>query len=72
MNISCLGDTVFSIRECGTIKLKKLAEVFGVYWPKVQILPKVIGMGQHQDYLYRMTTVQAMTVSPHLCRAAAI
>jgi len=45
--MSWLGDTVFSIRESGTIKLKKLTEVFGVDWPKVQIVPKVMGMGQH-------------------------
>ena len=44
---SCLGDTVFIIRASGTIKLKKLTEVFGVDWPKVQIVPKVMGMGQH-------------------------
>lgn len=70
--MSWLGDTVFSIRESATINLKKLTEVFGVDWAKVQIVPKVMGMGQHPNYLYRMTTVQAITVSPHLCRAAAI
>ncbi|KIM85215.1 hypothetical protein PILCRDRAFT_817212 [Piloderma croceum F 1598] len=60
--MSWLGDTVFSIREAATVNLKKLTEVFGVEWSKVAIVPKVMGMGQHPNYLYRMTTVQAITV----------
>ncbi|KAH7911197.1 armadillo-type protein [Hygrophoropsis aurantiaca] len=65
--MSWLGDTVFSIREAATINLKKLTEVFGVDWAKVAIVPKVMGMGQHPNYLYRMTTVQAITtISPSL------
>lgn len=60
--MSWLGDTVFSIREAATMNLKNLTEVFGVEWAKVAIVPKVVGMGQHPNYLYRMTTVQAITV----------
>jgi serine/threonine-protein phosphatase 2A regulatory subunit A len=60
--MSWLGDTVYSIREAATINLKKLTEVFGVEWAKVAIVPKVMGMGQHPNYMYRMTTVQAITV----------
>ena len=63
--MSWLGDNVYSIRESAIINLKKLTEVFGVEWAKVQIVPKVVGMGQHPNYLYRMTTVQAITVSKH-------
>lgn len=66
--MSWLGDTVFSIREAATINLKKLTEVFGVEWAKVAIVPKVVGMGQHPNYLYRMTTVQAITVRPCLLK----
>jgi len=65
--MSWLGDNVFSIREAATVNLKKLTEVFGVEWAKVAIVPKVMGMGQHPNYLYRMTTVQAITtISPSL------
>lgn len=60
--MSWLGDNVYSIREAATVNLKKLTEVFGVEWSKVQIVPKIVGMGQHPTYLYRMTTVQAITV----------
>ena len=60
--MSWLGDTVFSIREAATVNLKKLTDVFGVEWSKIAIVPKVMGMGQHPNYLYRMTTVQAITV----------
>ncbi|KAJ6575125.1 armadillo-type protein [Mycena capillaripes] len=65
--MSWLGDTVYSIREAATVNLKKLTEVFGVEWAKVQIVPKVMGMGQHPNYLFRMTTVQAITtIAPSL------
>lgn len=58
-----LGDTVFSIREAATTNLKKLTEVFGVEWANEAIIPKVMAMGAHPNYLYRMTTCFAITVS---------
>jgi serine/threonine-protein phosphatase 2A regulatory subunit A len=58
-----LGDTVFSIREAATINLKKLTDVFGVEWAKQTIIPKVMAMREHSNYLYRMTTIFAITVS---------
>jgi len=60
--MSWLGDTVFSIREAATINLKKLTEVFGVDWARQTIIPKVLAMGEHPNYLYRMTTIFAITV----------
>ena len=60
--MSWLGDTVFSIREAATKNLKKLTEVFGVGWASNAIIPKVIVMGKHPNYLYRMTTCFAITV----------
>jgi len=60
--MSWLGDTVFSIREAATINLKKLTDVFGVEWARATIVPKVLGMGEHPNYLYRMTTIFAITV----------
>jgi len=60
--MSWLGDTVFSIREAATINLKNLTDVFGVEWAREAIVPKVMGMGKHPNYLFRMTTVQAITV----------
>jgi serine/threonine-protein phosphatase 2A regulatory subunit A len=61
--MSWLGDTVFSIREAATSNLKKLTEVFGVEWANDAIIPKVMAMGQHPNYLYRMTTCFAISVS---------
>ncbi len=61
--MSWLGDTVFSIREAATQNLKKLTEVFGVEWASEAIIPKVMAMGQHPNYLYRMTTCFAISVS---------
>ena len=65
--MSWLGDIVFSIREAATINLKKLIEVFGVEWARGAIVPKVVAMASHPNYLYRMTTVFAITVRfpPH-------
>ncbi|KAK2736146.1 hypothetical protein FQN57_000877 [Myotisia sp. PD_48] len=60
-----LGDAVFSIREAATHNLKKLTEVFGVDWANESIIPKVTAMGQHPNYLYRMTTCFAIsTLAP--------
>lgn len=60
-----LGDAVFSIREAATLNLKKLTEVFGVDWAKGTIIPKVMSMGTHPNYLYRMTTCFAIsTLAP--------
>ncbi|KAK4190451.1 armadillo-type protein [Podospora australis] len=56
-----LGDTVFSIREAATHNLKRLTEVFGVDWANEHIIPKVMAMGQHPNYLYRMTTCFAIS-----------
>jgi serine/threonine-protein phosphatase 2A regulatory subunit A len=58
---------VFSIREAATQNLKKLTEVFGVEWARSTIIPKVMAMGSHPNYLYRMTTCFAISViSPNL------
>ncbi|KFH40895.1 Protein phosphatase PP2A regulatory subunit A-like protein [Hapsidospora chrysogenum ATCC 11550] len=56
-----LGDTVFSIREAATHNLKKLTEVFGVEWASEAIIPRVMQMGNHPNYLYRMTTCFAIS-----------
>ncbi|PSK60214.1 protein phosphatase PP2A regulatory subunit A [Elsinoe australis] len=65
--MSWLGDTVFSIREASTQNLKKLSEVFGVEWANKAIIPKVMNMGSHPNYLYRMTTCFAIsTLGPAL------
>lgn len=61
--MSWLGDTVFSIREASTLNLKKLTEVFGVDWASKAIVPKVAAMAEHPNYLYRMTTCFAVSVS---------
>ena len=63
--MSWLRDLVFSIREAATINLKKLAEVFGPEWAKNVIIPRVLKMTMDENYLHRMTTLFALTVSDH-------
>ena len=55
-------DSVFSIRDAATINLRKLTEVFGVDWAKHTLIPKILTMTQHANYLYRMTSIFALTV----------
>ena len=65
--MSWLGDTVFSIREAAAVNLCKLTDVFGVEWARQSILPKMLQMGTHPNYLYRMTTIFAVaTMAPAL------
>ncbi|KDQ07680.1 hypothetical protein BOTBODRAFT_59815 [Botryobasidium botryosum FD-172 SS1] len=65
--MSWLGDNVYSIRESATINLRKLTEVFGVEWARGTIVPKVLQMGSHPNYLFRMTTIFAITtIAPTL------
>jgi serine/threonine-protein phosphatase 2A regulatory subunit A len=59
--MSWLGDSVFSIREAATLNLKKLTEVFGVQWSNSQLIPKILIMSKHSNYLYRITTIFALT-----------
>lgn len=61
----CLGwlaDHVYSIREAAMINLQKLTQVFGVDWARTTIIPKVLAMSTHPSFLFRMTTVLAITV----------
>jgi serine/threonine-protein phosphatase 2A regulatory subunit A len=60
--MSWLGDTVYAIREAATVNLRRLTEVFGVEWAKSTIIPRVLGISNHANYLYRMTTIFALTV----------
>jgi serine/threonine-protein phosphatase 2A regulatory subunit A len=60
--MSWLGDIVFSIREAATVNLKKLIDVFGVDWARQAIVPRVVAMATHPNYLYRMTTIFAISV----------
>jgi len=57
-----LGDCVYSIREAATNNLKRLTEVFGVEWAQNNIIPKVLALYTHPNYLYRMTTLFAISV----------
>jgi serine/threonine-protein phosphatase 2A regulatory subunit A len=61
--MSWLRDLVFSIREAATINLQKLTDVFGAEWAKSVIIPRVLKMTMDENYLHRMTTLFALTVS---------
>ena len=57
-----LGDCVYSVRVAAVLNLQKLTKVFGVDWAKQTIMPKLFTMSSHLNYMFRMTTVFALTV----------
>lgn len=57
-----LSDSVHAIRDAAINNLKKLTVVFGVPWCQQNVLPKVIALFSHPNYLYRMTTLVAVGV----------
>ncbi|KAG0193517.1 hypothetical protein DFQ28_004850 [Apophysomyces sp. BC1034] len=59
--MSWLGDAVFSIRDAATTNLKQLVEIFGCDWAKDTVIPQVMKMARNDNYLYRMTTLFALT-----------
>jgi len=60
--LTWLGDNVAAIRDAATINMKRLTEIFGVDWAQNHIIPKVATLYVHPNYLYRMTTLYAISV----------
>ncbi|KAH3760513.1 phosphoprotein phosphatase A [Pelomyxa schiedti] len=59
--LTWLTDSVFAIREAATHNLKKLTQAFGVQWAQQYIIPKVVSLNCHPNYLHRMTTLFALS-----------
>jgi serine/threonine-protein phosphatase 2A regulatory subunit A len=60
-----LADSVYSIREAATNNLKQLTNIFGVKWAEINLFPKVFALKDNTNYLYRMTTLFAIsTLAP--------
>ena len=55
---------VYTIRAAAAQNLKSLTEVFGVDWAAVYLIPPVMELCLHSNYLYRMTAIWAIA---HLC-----
>jgi serine/threonine-protein phosphatase 2A regulatory subunit A len=55
--LSWLVDPVFSIRNAASHNLRRLAGIFGVEWTQQIILPKVLSIASHPNYLYRITVL---------------
>jgi len=58
--MSWLNDCAYSIREAATNNLKRLVEVFGAQWAIEHVIPKVIELTKHTNYLYRSTPLFAI------------
>lgn len=62
-----LKDPVFSIRDAATTNLRQLVEIFGPEWAKTTAIPRITEMARDENYLFRMTTLFALTVSDDVC-----
>lgn len=56
---SWLGDCVFTIREAAINTLRRLCIIFGLDWARKNIIPQIVGLKEHTNYLYRMTALFA-------------
>jgi len=64
-----LQDPVFSIREAATGALEKLSEQFGSDWARDHLVPDVLSSLEHENYLYRVTALNAVaSLAPHVRR----
>eukprot|EP00929_Paragymnodinium_shiwhaense_P013204 TRINITY_DN121068_c0_g1_i1.p1 TRINITY_DN121068_c0_g1~~TRINITY_DN121068_c0_g1_i1.p1 ORF type:complete len:590 (-),score=138.64 TRINITY_DN121068_c0_g1_i1:236-2005(-) len=52
-----LMDPVFSVRDAAASNLKQLAEVLGVKWCELNIIPQLQTLVAHKNYLYRIAAV---------------
>jgi len=56
-----LGDNVYSIRQAATRNLLRLTEVFGCDWSATNLVPKVLNIQAHTNYLHRLTSLNAVS-----------
>ncbi len=62
-----LGDKIHSIRGAAVVNLAKLTESFGNQWSAVHVVPKVMALYGHSNYLFRLTSVASMhALSEHI------
>lgn len=55
--VKFLNDFVFAIRKAAIKNIEKLTEIFGSDWALASLLPQVLVMCEHDNYLQRMTTL---------------
>ena len=55
-----LGDKIHSIRGAAVVNLAKLTEAFGHQWSTEQIVPKVVALYGHSNYLFRLTSLASI------------
>ena len=58
--ITWLSDSIFSIREAAVTNIKALTEVFGAQWAVTHVIPKLLSLHVHANYLHRLTPLFGM------------
>jgi serine/threonine-protein phosphatase 2A regulatory subunit A len=59
-----LGDEVFSVREAAVHNIAKLILLYGSDWARGHIVPRIKDLTSNSNYLHRMTSLYAASVSP--------
>lgn len=59
--LSWLRDEVYAIREAASINLKNIIEAFGAQWSLKNIIPYVLELSKHSNYLFRITAALAIS-----------
>lgn len=61
--IDWLEDPVFAVRETAVDALHRVIRQFGPEWADVALLPRLLPLAKHRNYLRRMTLLQALGAS---------
>ena len=69
--LTCLSDDVYSVRRLAAGNLEKLCKLFGEDWCCTNIIPRLLQMHSHTNYLQRMTSlygaqILAKSLSPEI------
>jgi len=72
LSMTWLGDSVYSVREAAIGNLTKLIKLFGTEWAQSTIIPKVLNLHSHANYLFRLTCLFAISSFTEVTASAAI
>mmetsp|Transcript_11642 Transcript_11642/g.12790 ORF Transcript_11642/g.12790 Transcript_11642/m.12790 type:complete len:572 (-) Transcript_11642:137-1852(-) len=64
LGVLCFGwlsDSVFSIRTAAIENLQKITRIFGAVWCQGNVVPRLVELSKHSNYLYRTTCLFAIT-----------
>lgn len=70
--IDWLEDPVFAVRETAVDALHRVIRQFGPDWADAALLPRLLPLAKHRNYLRRMTLLRALGASGAVVSLAAL